>query len=417
MVFNLLLDMLSLRTEEAGYKFKGCEVTIHDLAYADDLSIISRSITEAQRSLDLIDRFLRWTRTMAAKPSKCRSLALKYWSNADDRAGRTRFVERAYAPFDPELKIAGQVMKFIADKSFKFLGWKVYHHLSESKQKKEIHKEFVEYMDKVDGTFVHGFMKLWLYQHYVVAYLAWPFMVYDLDVSWVSELERIANRYLKKWAGLYARAVTSVLYRPRDMFGLQLHSIVAFYKRLQIGQSFMLKHSPDENLNRIYLSMLAHHGALERVWKPSPAMEKLEWQVEHKRRFGGQADRACMGSGRHNRKLTLAERKRRVLDAQASLFFAELNLLDIDKAMQGCFLRFTDAEPFDLSWRHLIGTRNPRLITWVLNASINSVVTPDLRKLWGLCPSAECLLCGHSQASLFHILVGCPVALHQLRYS
>ena len=38
MVFNLLLDMLSLRTEEAGYKFKGCEVTIHDLAYADDLS-------------------------------------------------------------------------------------------------------------------------------------------------------------------------------------------------------------------------------------------------------------------------------------------------------------------------------------------------------------------------------------------
>ena len=51
--------------------------------------------------------------------------------------------------------------------------------------------------------------------------------------------------------------------------------------------------------------------------------------------------------------------------------------------MQGCILRFTDAEPFDLSWRHLIGTRNPRLITWVLNASINSVVTPDLRKLWG----------------------------------
>ena len=85
--------------------------------------------------------------------------------------------------------------------------------------------------------------------------------------------------------------------------------------------------------------------------------------------------------------------------------------------MQGCFLRFNDAEPFDLSWRHLIGTRNPRLITWVLNASINSVVTPDLRKLWGLCPDAKCHLCGHHQASLFHILVGCRVALKQLRYS
>ena len=51
-----------------------------------------------------------------------------------------------------------------------------------------------------------------------------------------------------------------------------------------------------------------------------------------------------MGSGRHNRKFTLAERKRRVLDAQTPSFFAELNLLHIDKAMQGCFLRFTDAD-------------------------------------------------------------------------
>ena len=60
-----------------------------------------------------------------------------------------------------------------------------------------------------------------------------------------------------------------------------------------------------------------------------------------------------------------------------SYFYESLNLLDIDKAMQGCFLRFADAEPFDITWRHLIGPRNPRLITWVLNASINSVITPD----------------------------------------
>ena len=99
---------------------------------------------------------------MAAKPSKSLSLALKYWSNADDRTGRTRFVERAYAPFDPELKIAGQVMNVIADKSFKFLGWKVYHHLDESNQKEEILK-FVEHMDKVDRAFcawIHETMAL-----------------------------------------------------------------------------------------------------------------------------------------------------------------------------------------------------------------------------------------------------------------
>ena len=104
------------------------------------------------------------------------------------------------------------------------------------------------------------------------------------------------------------------------------------------------------------------------------------------------------------------------MDALTDSFFKSLHLHDIDKGMQGCYLRFKDVDPFDLSWRHLIGTRNPRLITWVLNATINSVVTPDLRRLWGLISLADCPLGGHHQASLFHILVGCN-DLEQLRYS
>jgi len=419
MVFNLLLDMLSPLSEENGYVLKESKIAIHDLAYADDLSIVARSVSKAQHSLNLIDRFLVWTRTMAAKPSKCRSLALKYWSEADVRAGRTRLLDHVYAPYDPELKISGQVMKFIAHKSFKFLGWEVYHHLGETDQKQAVRKAFEGHMELIDNTDVHGFMKLWLYQHYAVAYLAWPFMIYDFDVSWVGELESIANRFLKTWAGLYVRAITSVLYRPREKFGLQLCSLVDFYKILQVGKAYLLKYSSDSTLNRLYTSMLARHEALKHIWKPEPMLEKMEVKVEHKRHFNGQTDRTGLGSvsGRYTRKLSTSERKMRVLDAVSSSFYESLNLLDIDKAMQGCFLRFADTEPFDLSWRHLIGTRNPRLITWVLNASINSVVTPDLRKLWGLCPSAKCPLCGHHQASLFHILVGCRVALQQLRYS
>ena len=89
MVFNLLLDLLTPLTEEVGYRFKNAKVTIHDLAYADDLSIVTIRVAGAQRSLNLTDGFLSWTRTMAAKPSKCKSLALKLWSSADEKAGRT----------------------------------------------------------------------------------------------------------------------------------------------------------------------------------------------------------------------------------------------------------------------------------------------------------------------------------------
>ena len=419
MVFNLLLDLLSPLSEKNGYTLKNSDVKIHDLAYADDLSIIAKSPKLAQVSLNVMETFLSWTRTMAAKPRKCKSLAFKYWCHADECAGRTRLLKNRFTPFDPELIVSGKKIGFIAHEPFKFLGWKVYHDLGESNQKQDVQDTFERHMKVVDNLHVHGFMKMWLYQHYVVAFLAWPFMVYDFDASYVSHLEHIATRYLKRWAGLYSRAITSILYRPRDMFGLQLCSLVTFYKKLQVGQAYLLKHSPDVKLNRIYASMLAHQNALKFIWRPAPVLEQLEPQVEHQILFNGQSDRAGLGAvpGRYNRRLSTAEHKERVLQTLSSSILDSLNILDMDKGMQGCFLRFEGVEPFDLSWRHLIGTRNPRLITWVLNASINSVVTPDLRKLWNFCHHAKCPLCNHEQASLFHILVDCPVALKQLRYS
>ena len=101
-------------------------------------------------------------------------------------------------------------------------------------------------------------------------------MVYDLDVSWVSGLEKIANRFLKRWAGLYRKALVSILYRPREQFGLQLTFLVCFYKRLQIGRAFLSKYSADGTLNSIYASMLAHDNSLERVWRPAPELELLD---------------------------------------------------------------------------------------------------------------------------------------------
>lgn len=419
MVFNLLLDLLLPPTDQVGYHFKSNDVVIHDLAYADDLSIVASSPKRAQRSLDLLDRFLAWSKTMEAKPRKCKSLGFKYWTAADEKSGRTRLTKKTYTPFDPGLKVAGKNIEFIAHDPFKFLGWKVYHHLGEKIQKQEIRQMFEDNMVLVDKSHIHGFMKLWLYQHYVVSYLAWPFMVYDLDVSFVKNLELTATRYLKRWAGIYRQAITSILYRTREQFGLQLTSLVKFYKRLQVGQAYLLKHSADAKLSQIYATLLVQHNALQRVWRPTPVLEQLESQVDHKLQFNGQTDRAGLGAvpGRYKRKLSPKERKERILETLLTSLVDTLNLMDIDKALQGCYLRFEDTEPFDLSWRHLLGTRNPRLISWVLNASINSVITPDLRKLWGLTPSASCALCGHDQASLFHILVGCRVALQQRRYS
>ena len=53
----------------------------------------------------------------------------------------------------------------------------------------------------------------------------------------------------------------------------------------------------------------------------------------------------------------------------------------------------------------------------MLNSQINSVKTPDMLKLWGYTPSAQCPLCSHKKCTLHHILVNCPFSLEQGRYN
>ena len=76
-----------------------------------------------------------------------------------------------------------------------------------------------------------------------------------------------------------------------------------------------------------------------------------------------------------------------------------------------------NVRPFDLSWQNLIYGPGPRVVAFVLNAQINSVKTPAMLKLWGYTPTSDCSLCSHKKCTLHHILVNCPFALGQGRYT
>ena len=79
------------------------------MAYADDLTLIARTKPGCEELLQLVETFLGWTRTMEAKPSKCRSLAMKRMALVNAQRKTTR----SSVPYDPKLKIAGKEMPFI----------------------------------------------------------------------------------------------------------------------------------------------------------------------------------------------------------------------------------------------------------------------------------------------------------------
>ena len=74
-------------------------------------------------------------------------------------------------------------------------------------------------------------------------------------------------------------------------------------------------------------------------------------------------------------------------------------------------------EPFDLSWNTIIYHNQPKLLSFMLNAMINSLPTPDLLRMWNIRSSAMCYLCNRSPCTLHHILVHCYPALKGKRYN
>ena len=59
----------------------------------------------------------------------------------------------------------------------------------------------------------------------------------------------------------------------------------------------------------------------------------------------------------------------------------------------------------------------PRIVSFILNASINSLPTPDFLKIMNYRPDSACNLCQAPQCTMMHILSCCPTALQTKRYT
>ena len=180
-VFQLLLDFLQPK-KQLGYIFKSTPtVTAFTKAYADDLTLLIRNSVDAQHTLNLINIWLQWSKTMKAKPSKCITVGFKVF---DKKIKNEKFVpisDTVYAPFDPGLLIDGQPVQFIVNPSvkdpfkanhFKFLGRWLNPLVNENDINKKINTLLTEDMNLIENSKVNGFMKLWLYQFYCLAHLS-----------------------------------------------------------------------------------------------------------------------------------------------------------------------------------------------------------------------------------------------------
>ena len=126
------------------------ETSLLSSAYADDIQLVTSFPEQNQRLLHTSSEFFLWTRTIEARPNKCWSVALKICADG-------------YHRFDPQLTISGELLKYLDDGDFRYLGRPTNVHGSELRSHAAIETNLRTWLDCKDNLGLPATAKLWLY--------------------------------------------------------------------------------------------------------------------------------------------------------------------------------------------------------------------------------------------------------------
>ena len=383
-IFNTVMATLAdtLKADHSlGYRFSNSPREMSILQYADDTCLVANGPASCQQMLHKVERWLDWT-GMEAKVPKCFSLAIAASSGKR---------------YDPKLKMCGESIPVIANKSIKFLGCPIMVPHTNSHHKKYLEEKLEQLLQRVEQVPVTGKQKLLLYKAGICPRLNWDLGIMDLPISWVNTtLEARATHFLKKWSGFAKSADPSRLYLPKSEGGLQLPPLTLLYKKLKASQASLMLTSRDRVVQHVASKKIqSEENQLRVAFKPMVTVR----------------DVMATDPGMNRRGLT--QRSKALLateDADKRLEHAQ------SLPRQGELLRDTPDLAAEI-WSSAVQSLSSVALKFILNATTDTLPHNSNLSLWGRSAvSRNCKLCGQHQ-TLVHVLNHCPVALRLRRYN
>jgi hypothetical protein len=310
------------------------------------------------------------------------------------------------------------------DKCLSCLGRKIYVNLTNEKVSEEIVKSLDEMIALVNSTTLSGVSKSWLYQFAILPRLTWPFLVYDLSLSFVErQLQPLCTRMLKEWLGVTRCATPDILYLSKQCKGLGFTSLVTHYKKMQIVRADLFKYSTDPRVRAMYHYLLDIDVRNRKFkWKPYEHHELAERAVELQRLTdGGQQGRTGLGYLKKRTTHPSAEEDRKGHRKAVTSFIVQeendsrrVHLMSLAK--QGKWSSWDSLMQQDLSWYRLLYDMPPNILKFLMNGMLDTLPSPVNLKLWHKELLDNCPLCNRPHCSMSHILSMCSTALKQGRY-
>ena len=379
-VMNTLIDTLQKSREDLGYCFTKSKHKCNLLQYADDTCLVSNGPAACRSMLKTTEQWLEWS-NMEAKVPKCCSLAIHASSGK---------------PYDPQLLLNDKVIPYIGTTTFKFLGSPISVHSNEMEVRKVLLEKLERLLMKVDATSVTRQQKCKLYKLAILPRLAWDLSITAFPISWVEKtLQALATRYLKRWCGLAKSADTSRLFLPQCKGGLNLPSVLTYFKKLQTAKAASLMSSKDSSIRFLATQKTqAEATAKRQVFKP------FQEVVQVMKEDPGA-----------NRK-AIASRAKKTMEEKDTFVRVEhcRSLM-----VQGQTLRqFEDRAPE--VWSTTVTNMPEHLLKFAMNAVTDTLPHNANLHMWAKIPSATCKICPGKQ-TLVHVLNCCSTALKNRRFN
>ena len=434
-VFQMLLDYHSqfCQRKRIGYAFKNAQITVVNPSFADDITLAASDATDCQQSINTMQEIVTWTKTMAFKPSKCRSWAGRFFRNGE-KTKFTKLQNSTYSFYDPLLTVNGDAILCVgqdtkSDFMFKILGRQLQWELTNDKIIEKLDTLIEEWLNKVNTIPLSGCIKSWIVDNVVVSRFSWPLLIYDFPQSVVQNWSNRCIAFYKKWLKMSRCAETSILFRNRqENFGLGFKNLEIENKCFQIVKWHILKNSMDDQMRALYTHKLNQEkaGKLGKGRKadraPCLAVERLESIAQFNERFGqGQTSRHGIGWNHIKSvpfsKMSNKQQRGKLTEITRQEAEDKRIVLLMKYNMQNGFLNWgkleMEMECDDLSWKKVLTQYSDRLLSFVLNSQLNTLPTPNNLRLWGSAKNLSCGLCGKSDSVTFgHIMGGCPWVLN-----
>ena len=286
--------------------------------------------------------------------------------------------------------------------------------LSDRNARGELEEKFNKGIKDMDKALVTGTMKVWIYQHLFIQRLGWMIMIYEISVSWIEKLETIASKFLRKWLGVSRNMSSVALYCKDSVCPLPISSLVGEFKRRKAGALVQLQQSPDTTVSDNVPGL-----STGRKWLVESEVEVAKSRLRLSEIVGKVQKGKCGVGYSSDAKLPKGpprqQERKAITDMIGKAEDERMFVRAVQQGIQGQWTRWQNVMKRDLSWNVILKS-SPRLISFGLGVTFDTLGSPKNLKRWGLSSDDKCPLCNAGGCGISHVLSGCKVSLQTGRY-